>query len=249
MLKRSPLLSEQVKAHLKARILSHEFADGRIPPEMELASELGVSRTTVREALSRLESEGSIYRKQGVGTFVNESGLQFKPPQDELWSYEAVFQAHGYTPATRVSSCERVAAPPEVAQTLRLSPREPVWAMRKLFLEDDRPVILADNFVPTRLAPAESLSEEDAQWPIYTLLERFGRISLAYYLTDLVPVAADATLERLLALPLRAPLLSFAETGYSPDHQPIVRAYSYFRDDSLRFRLIRRNQNLLAANP
>ena len=71
MIARSPSLTDQVKAHIKERIVRGEFEAGRIPPETELASELGVSRTTVRDALSRLENEGSIYRKQGAGTFVN----------------------------------------------------------------------------------------------------------------------------------------------------------------------------------
>ncbi|MCB0175689.1 MAG: winged helix-turn-helix transcriptional regulator, partial [Anaerolineae bacterium] len=76
MLKRAPSLTELAKSQIKERILNEEFAEGRIPSEMELASELGVSRTTIRDALSRLELEGTIYRKQGAGTFVNEAGLQ-----------------------------------------------------------------------------------------------------------------------------------------------------------------------------
>ena len=75
---RSPSLTDQVKAHLKDRIVSGDFDEGKIPSENELAAELGVSRTTVRVALSRLEQEGAIYRKQGAGTFVNEPGLQIK---------------------------------------------------------------------------------------------------------------------------------------------------------------------------
>ncbi|MEA2057576.1 MAG: winged helix-turn-helix domain-containing protein, partial [Actinomycetota bacterium] len=60
-MKRSPTLTEQVRRHLKERIVNDEFDGGRIPPETELASDLGVSRTTIRDALGRLESEGAIY--------------------------------------------------------------------------------------------------------------------------------------------------------------------------------------------
>ena len=72
MIDRHPSLTEQVKANLKTRIIQGDFADGKIPAENELATELRVSRTTVRDALSRLEHEGTIFRKQGAGTFVNE---------------------------------------------------------------------------------------------------------------------------------------------------------------------------------
>ncbi len=73
MLRRAPSLTDQVKNHIKEMIVQGDFADGRIPPEMELAEALGVSRTTVRDALSRLEMEGTISRRQGAGTFVNET--------------------------------------------------------------------------------------------------------------------------------------------------------------------------------
>ena len=70
MITRNPSLTDQVKAHIKERIVNDGFENGRIPPETELASDLGVSRTTVRDALSRLEHEGTIYRRQGAGTQV-----------------------------------------------------------------------------------------------------------------------------------------------------------------------------------
>ncbi|MDX1523243.1 MAG: GntR family transcriptional regulator, partial [Anaerolineae bacterium] len=102
MLKRSTSLTEQVKSHLKARILNAEFEDGRIPSEAELASELNVGRSTIREALGRLENESVIFRRQGAGTFVNETGLQIKTPLEEIWDYEAIVAAHGYSPSTRI---------------------------------------------------------------------------------------------------------------------------------------------------
>lgn len=46
-------------------------ADGRIPPERTLASELGVGRRSVRRALDVLEQEGRIQRHQGRGTFID----------------------------------------------------------------------------------------------------------------------------------------------------------------------------------
>src|SRR5215204_6345777 len=42
----------------------------RLPPELELAGMLGVSRGTLRTALDRLEESGEITRRQGSGTYV-----------------------------------------------------------------------------------------------------------------------------------------------------------------------------------
>ena len=56
---------------LFARIKSEEYPSGaRLPSERTLASELGVARNTVREALDLLETENVIRRRQGSGSFV-----------------------------------------------------------------------------------------------------------------------------------------------------------------------------------
>ena len=66
----APLLIEpayrRVAAAIGARILSRELRDGeRLPPEMQLARQFGVNRSTLREALRELESRGLLQRRPG----------------------------------------------------------------------------------------------------------------------------------------------------------------------------------------
>ena len=59
--------------HLRRQILSRALAPGKqLPPERELATQLGVNRTTLRTALTRLESAGLIAARQGSGTLVRD---------------------------------------------------------------------------------------------------------------------------------------------------------------------------------
>lgn len=60
---------------LLARIRSQTYVpDERLPSERTLASELGVARNTVREALDVLEAHGVIRRRAGSGSFVTGQG-------------------------------------------------------------------------------------------------------------------------------------------------------------------------------
>ncbi|CAM5685859.1 putative L-lactate dehydrogenase operon regulatory protein [Streptomyces afghaniensis 772] len=64
-------LADQVAATLSEEIESGRLAEGdRLPTEVELVKQLGVSRTVVREALSRLRNAGLVEPRQGIGVFV-----------------------------------------------------------------------------------------------------------------------------------------------------------------------------------
>lgn len=67
-----------VVAHLEQQILSGKFAPGDLlPPEREISTQLGVSRSVVREALGRLASVGLVKSHHGSGTRVaSPSGKQ-----------------------------------------------------------------------------------------------------------------------------------------------------------------------------
>src|SRR2546429_9738429 len=64
-------LYRQIADQIRALIRSREFAAGaRLPPERDLARQLGVSRPSVREALIALEVEGLVEVKIGSGLYV-----------------------------------------------------------------------------------------------------------------------------------------------------------------------------------
>ena len=68
---RTPSLSQRVVDGISERISSGALKPGeRVPPEPVLMQEFGVSRSVVREAVSRLQAGGLLRTQQGVGSFV-----------------------------------------------------------------------------------------------------------------------------------------------------------------------------------
>jgi GntR family transcriptional repressor for pyruvate dehydrogenase complex len=64
-------LYEQIVLQLQQEILSGSLAPGdRLPPERDLAARFKVSRASIREALSVLQSRGFIESRQGGGTII-----------------------------------------------------------------------------------------------------------------------------------------------------------------------------------
>ncbi|MCI4665856.1 MAG: GntR family transcriptional regulator [Neomegalonema sp.] len=77
-IERSASLSEQVAEALRAEIVSGRLQLGEVLSETRIATSLGVSRTPVREAFSRLENDGLLITKPKSGTYV------FNPTPEEL---------------------------------------------------------------------------------------------------------------------------------------------------------------------
>lgn len=68
-----------ISTRLREAILGGRYVEGeRLPAERELSEHFGSSRSTVREALRRLEEMGLVVRRIGSGTFV-----KYRPTSDE----------------------------------------------------------------------------------------------------------------------------------------------------------------------
>src|SRR6266508_4987258 len=64
-------LTDDVARHLEQLITTGHLGNGQqLPPEPQLATDLGVSRTVVREALHRLKQKGLLVARAGHGTFI-----------------------------------------------------------------------------------------------------------------------------------------------------------------------------------
>lgn len=84
-------LYRQIADQIRGLIRSGEFASGaRLPPERDLAKQLGVSRPSVREALIALEVEGLVEVRIGSGIYVR--GAPEAPPTSDVEATAGPFE-------------------------------------------------------------------------------------------------------------------------------------------------------------
>ena len=82
-------LYRQIADQIRELIRSGEFVAGaRLPPERDLAKQLGVSRPSVREALIALEVEGLVEVRIGSGIYVLGPGVKAESTVDTANSNE-----------------------------------------------------------------------------------------------------------------------------------------------------------------
>lgn len=141
---------EQLFVILRDRIVDGEFpADERLPSELELCREFGLSRATVRQTLSKLESEGFARRIARRGVFASapeeSSGWIVQDTQGFLDSQ----LRHGRTGIeTTVIDAQFVSPPQHVAETLRVDSEAEVFALRRVRSLDGRIALFSTNWFP-----------------------------------------------------------------------------------------------------
>jgi DNA-binding GntR family transcriptional regulator len=94
----APALYEQVAERLRTRIFAHQLAPGAWVDEQTIASEYGISRTPLREALKVLASEGLVTLRPRRGCYVTELSEQ---DIDEIFPIMAMLEGRCAQEATR----------------------------------------------------------------------------------------------------------------------------------------------------
>ena len=224
-----------LSAHAAQRLLQ-EIAAGRwaaadrLPPEVELAAALGVSRTVVRDALSELERGGYIERVRGIGTVVNRGVAALDHRMDRKVEFTRRIAESGRTPHTDHLLVTRQAADADAAAALGMAPGQTVLVVTKRMLADDVPVLLCTDTLPLELFGGRRLNGVDFARPIFDILQQECGIQTTSTIAHLRAVPGAAAERRLLRLGPDKALLELQETCYSRLCRPVVRSRTLYTD-------------------
>jgi DNA-binding GntR family transcriptional regulator len=225
----------QIAQHLERAIESGELAPGvQLENEVHLASQLGLSRPTMRRAMQYLVDRGLLVRKRGIGTQVAQSKVKRPLELSSLWDD---LVSSGQQPTTEVIANESSSAVGEVAHKLDLPEGTPIVVLERLRYARGEPLARLRNYLPAGLVPALTTGALQQQG-LYKLLRASG-VTLHAAAQTIGARAATQAEARLLGETKGAPLLTMERITYDDRGQAveygthIYRASRYFFEFSL----------------
>jgi GntR family transcriptional regulator len=243
-------LASRVREEVRDRIRDGRFSDGlQLPPEIELATSLGVSRTTLREALLQLEQEGLLIRRHGYGTFVRSSA-RLRGSLNANLSATEVIRSHGMEPGTSHARVERRVPPADIGTRLRLPSDAQVIHLERVRTADGRPVIFTIDMMPARLFEDAAVDPEallDPGLSLYRLYAERLRRSITDGQATIRLTQADSLTAERLAIPSGSSILRLEQIDATAEGEPVLFSAESYVADTFEFSVHRRGPALDAV--
>lgn len=232
-------LSFRVRDDLLSRIASGTIPPGsKLPPEPELAEEMGVSRPTLREALRSLEEDGFVTRTSGAGTYATHRP-RLRNNLDVNFGVTEAIRAAGMEPGTSQSALHTGGASDEEAASLDLQPGDPVARLERVRTADSTAVVFSVDVVSASRVMALELTSMPLDGSVYELLERHGT-PVEHGVVSIEPVRADRGLAKRLDVKNGAPLLYLRQVDYGREGDPLLLSHEHHLAEAFEFTVVRR---------
>lgn len=223
-------------ADLLRQKIEGEMAPGTLlPSERELSERYGLSRTTVRQAMAELESQGLVVRQHGRGTFVADLHATATNLMTS-YSFTESMKAQGRTPRTETLDFDIREANRYVAEHLRVHLGAAVYRIRRLRLADEVPMMVECTYLP--VSQFVSLTREDVQKkPLYDLIEQDYHVHIHKAVEEFFASIVHPRDAEVLGLAEGAPVLRLQRTTVSDRNRVIEYTHSAARADQFKYKV------------
>jgi GntR family transcriptional regulator len=219
-----------VKRHLLG--LLPDFSPGvPLPTERELASLLSTSRSTVRQALTELVTEGRLVRRHGSGTYVAEPKLAW-PLQMSSFTQQAA--SSGLVVESSFIAAERIRATDELAQLLQVSPGAAVHRLERLRKVNGAPMALEQSHLSAARFPGLPRAVRKAG-SLYKVLDELWDVTVVGAVETIETAPASPREAGLLETDVGAPMMMLSRHSFDASNQPVEWVRSWYRGDRYKF--------------
>lgn len=237
---KNPSLPDIIYKKIQSLIKSGEFEVGsKLVGEKELAKILKVSRTALREALQRLEMDGYVDRRHGVGTFVISDMPKLSAGLEKLESMTELIKMKELAPGTICNTLKNKVATSTIADALQIEKGDKVVHFERVRTADEKPFALDIAVAEPRMI-GEDFAQDNKKESIFTYLENDKNTFLTHSYCNIYSENASQELAEKLHVKNGAALQVLEQVYYTKGNVPIYYGKSYIRNDVLKFHLIRR---------
>jgi GntR family transcriptional regulator len=223
-------LHAQVEELMRKLIASVEFRSGAfLPKEVELANRLGVSRNTIRQATNKLEYEGLLVRKKGVGTKVSQKTMS--TGLDHWYSFTQEMKERGINAVNLSLKAEFIPADRHLANFFNIDERREVLKLSKLKGSDGEPIVYFESYFHPRIGVTK---DDDFSTPLYAMLEGKYGVTVVHS-KEHIRAELAGPLGKMLGIPATAPILLRERYVFDPGDRPIEYNLGYYRSDKFTY--------------
>jgi GntR family transcriptional regulator len=223
---------------LEHLIVSRKLQPGdKLPSEVEIATALGVSRMTLRQALSAIEAKGLIDRRRGRfgGNFVAAPRIELD--HAGLPGFTEQMRRLDAAAGARVLRARTRRATAEVRAALGLDRGDRVHEILRVRSADGEPILLEEAYVPAAVFP--DLLSADLTGSLYAVMREWGAAPFSAE-EQIEATRADARQAELLEVDPGTPLLSITRTAYTESRVAVEFSRDHHRADRTRIRITSR---------
>jgi GntR family transcriptional regulator len=224
---------QQIKASFIEDINSGKLKHGdKIPSERELAEKFNISRMTARHAISALEREGFVERRDRVGTFITNRMIRWN--FITVNSFTKGMVDKGLTPTTKTIYMKREQANEFLATTLEVNVGEEIFSLKRLRLVDGIPIAIELSQIPYKYCSGieEHLKDNVS---LYNVLEEYYDIKLVKQKQQMRISLSDSYESELLRIKSESPCLLIKGTTHDAVGRPIEFTKGLARGDLIEF--------------
>lgn len=226
-------LHVQAEQLIRELIKDAQFKDGKLlPNEVDMAKQMAISRTTLRQALNKLVFEGLLTRKKGVGTKVSQSPVSSK--SNNWLSFSQEMEARGIPIKNYELHVSWVYPEEHIAQFFDIKPDVKVLKLVRLRGRMEGPFVYFISHFHPRIGLT---GEEDFKRPLYEILESDHHITAQLSKEEISARLADKSIAGKLETEIGGPVLFRKRFVYDQADRPIEYNVGYYKADSFVFTL------------
>lgn len=207
----------QVEELLRKIIELPEYKNGGfLPKEVELAKRLGISRNTIRQATNKLEYEGLLTRKKGVGTKVAENTVTTS--LDSWHSFTQEMSEKGVVFVNFRIETKWVKADARLAAFMQIPEETEVLCLVRLRGFEDGPFVYFESYFHPRIGLT---GKGDFARPLYDIIEQDYHVVPVLSREKIRAKSASAITAKRLKIRNGDPVLVRERFVFDPGNRPI----------------------------